>query len=85
MAVFICKAAALKQNGHQNSHLTLDSCGIHVQKQEESPWRPHHLPGMKVKPLGSCITPAEAAEVLSTVPLALVMLLTLELADTGAR
>lgn len=40
-----------------------------------------HIPGMKVKPLGSCMTPVEAPVVLRTVPLALMLLL----AETGAR
>lgn len=39
------------------------------------------LPDMKVKPLGSCMTPVEAPAVLRTVPLALMLLLV----ETGAR
>lgn len=40
-----------------------------------------YIPGMKVKPLGSCMTPVEPPAVLRTVPLALTLLL----AETGAR
>lgn len=40
-----------------------------------------HIPGMKVKPPGSCMTPVEAPAVLRTVPLALTLLP----AETGAR
>lgn len=39
------------------------------------------IPGMKVKPLGSCMSPAEPPAVLRTVPLALTLLV----AETGAR
>ena len=40
-----------------------------------------YIPGMKVKPPGSCMTPAEAPVVFRTVPLALTLLL----AEMGAR
>ncbi|TNN61320.1 hypothetical protein EYF80_028447 [Liparis tanakae] len=40
-----------------------------------------YVPGMNVKPLGSCMTPAEPPVVLRTVPLAQM----LPLAETGAR
>lgn len=40
-----------------------------------------YIPGMKVKPPGSCMTPVEAAVVLRMVPLAPMLLP----AETGAR
>lgn len=40
-----------------------------------------NVPGMNVKPPGSCMTPVEVLAVLRTVPLALMLLL----AETGAR
>lgn len=40
-----------------------------------------YVPGMKVKPPGSCMTPVDAPAVLRTVPLALRLLL----AEAGAR
>lgn len=52
-----------------------------IKKRTRAPVLLPYVPGMKVKPLGSCMTPVEAPALLRMVPLALMLLLP----ETGAR